>query len=360
MDRLKPRVSVWLELGGRRVFGRREAELLEGVRKLGSLLAAAKALGQSYAHAWERVERLERELGVRVLEARRGGEGGGGAKLTEEGLRLLTKYLKLEEKAEKLLASGAEKLEVEAGPKLPELVIAGSDCMGVRLLAEMLSQEGVECEVYAVGSSGGLASLMLGEADIAGVHLLDEDTGEYNIPFIRRFWLEDRVVVLRGYLREQGLMVRRDNPKGITGLHSLLNPRVRFVNRNLGSGTRVLFDTLLRKVALEMGVGFKELTSRIRGYEVELRSHREVARMVSGGKADAGFGCRGEAEAHGLNFIPLACERFDFAVDRRKLGKPCVKRFMELLSSDGFWSEVERRGLGLRRVMETGRVIKTG
>ncbi len=129
------------------------------------------------------------------------------------------------------------------------------------------------------------------ETDVAGLHLIDEESGEYNLPFVEKYG-KGKVVLIRGYSREQGIIIPKGNPKGGIrgGIRDLLRSDVSIVNRNKGAGTRFLLDSLLKRIAAEDGVSFNDLMGRINGYYYEVRTHTAVAAAVSQGKADAGGG----------------------------------------------------------------------
>lgn len=361
---LKPAFSLWLEKEGKRIVGEELAEVLEGVQATGSLMAACRALGVSYAHIWEKVDGAQRALGKAILEARKGGGGGGGCRLTEAGAQLLARYRELQGRVEALLTAEAGASRVRRRlflrrQRLPDLAVIGSHCVGVEVLLELLAAKHPEArlEVAYVGSAGGLAAIMLGEADMAGVHLLDEETGQYNLPFLKRSWIEDRAVLIRGYAREQGFIVAKGNSKGISGVEDLLSPGVRFINREAGSGTRALLDRRLRGLAASKGVSLRNLTRGIRGYGLEVRSHRDVATAVASGRADMGLGICAAAAEFDLGFIPLEEELFDFVVEERRLTKPLVAAFIKFLGSEDFKAELEARALGLRVLPDTGRIL---
>ncbi len=264
-------------------------------------------------------------------------------------------YIEIPEHVE-MLGEGEEHEVVLLGEtlQLADLTIIGSHCIGVDLLLSML-RERIKPKVINVGSSGGLAAVRRGESDISGMHLVDEATGEYNLPFIRRLGLEDRVYLVRGYFREQGIVVQKGNPRGISGVEDLLEG-VRFINRNPGSGTRVLLDLELGKLAEERGVELRELTARITGYEIEAKSHSAVAAAVAHGRADAGIAIRTVAEQYGLDFIPLREEEYDFAIPREKIEKREVQDFLSALRSSEFRQMLERTP-GLKPAPNTGEVL---
>ncbi len=264
-------------------------------------------------------------------------------------------YIEIPEHVE-MLGEGEEHEVVLLGEtlQLADLTIIGSHCIGVDMLLSML-RERIKPKVINVGSSGGLAAVRRGESDISGMHLVDEATGEYNLPFIRRLGLEDMVYLVRGYFREQGIVVQKGNPRGISGVEDLLEG-VRFINRNPGSGTRVLLDLELGKLAEERGVELRELTARITGYEIEAKSHSAVAAAVAHGRADAGIAIRTVAEQYGLDFIPLREEEYDFAIPREKIEKREVQDFLSALRSSEFRQMLERTP-GLKPAPNTGEVL---
>jgi putative molybdopterin biosynthesis protein len=243
--------------------------------------------------------------------------------------------------------------------KLADLTIIGSHCLGIDVVLELLRRRfpGINAKVINAGSSGGLAAVRRGEADIAGTHLLDDVTGEYNLPFIERFGIVDKTVLVRGYEREQGFIIEKSNPKRVSGIMDLLREGVSFVNRNPGSGTRVLLDSLLMSVAKEKNLDFEQIKSSIQGYGFEAKSHSAVAVAVLHGKADLGLGIRTVADRYGLDFIPVSKENFDFVISLNRLRRKPIKKFLETLKSEEFKKTVLDRVPGIIPTNETGRVI---
>ncbi|OGD45883.1 hypothetical protein A3K70_00335 [Candidatus Bathyarchaeota archaeon RBG_16_48_13] len=354
-----PKFKVWLEVDGKRAIGDQESQILEGIQKLGSFMGTAKALGISYAHAWNSIDSVSKVIGASVVEAKAGGKYGGGAKLTDAGLELLKRYQELERRAEPLISAPTQQTKQSifgSMTKIPDFTVIGSDCIGVDIIVRMmLSKEEFSREVVRVGSSGGLAAIMMGEADVAGIHLFDQETGSYNVPFLRRYWIADKAVLIRGYLRDLGLIVKKGNPKQIAGVGDLIRHDVRFVNRSLGSGTRTMLDLELKKEFEKKGLKFKDIPERVKGYSMELKSHNEVAEAILKGGADAGLGIRASALNYKLDFLPVTQENFDFVVEEARLGKPLVGLFMEQLTSKEFSNKAKR--LGLHTTKETGKTI---
>ncbi len=191
------------------------------------------------------------------------------------------------------------------------LLAVGSDDLVLDLLARRLEQQHPEIHFAArpVGSLSGLIALHERRAHLAGIHLLDADSGEYNVSYVKHLLPEERVVLVNLARREQGLMLAVGNPKGIRGLRDLTRRGVRLVNRQAGAGTRLLLHHRLRTARID--------PSGIAGYERELPTHEAVATAIAAGAADAGPGVRAAAQAHGLDFLPLGEERYDLAIPRR-------------------------------------------
>lgn len=190
------------------------------------------------------------------------------------------------------------------------IVAVGSHDMTLDLLGDYLHAQDPNVTLVSahVGSLGGLLALQRNEAHLAGSHLLDEETGDYNVGAIRRVLSpHGRRVVLLGFVgRRQGLIVAPGNPKNIAGLEDLLRPDIRYVNRQPGAGTRLLLDHELRKHGLD--------PARIHGYDRQESSHAAVAAAVAAGDADCGLGIQAAAHAQHLDFIPLFNERYDLVI----------------------------------------------
>jgi putative molybdopterin biosynthesis protein len=196
-----------------------------------------------------------------------------------------------------------------------------------------------------------------GEPDLAGVHLQDEETGEYNVPFIPRFGLEKSAVLVRGYDREQGLIVKRGNPKNIRRVEDLLRDGVLFINRNKGSGTRLLIDRHLSKLASSRGADLETLSRKIQGYGYEAKTHSAVAAAVRNDRADVGFGIRTVAEVPGLEFVKVDDEKYDFLIPRDRMNKRSVTAFLDLLKSKEFSNALRLRAPGLSTNQLSGTIL---
>jgi molybdate-binding protein/DNA-binding transcriptional regulator YhcF (GntR family) len=211
-----------------------------------------------------------------------------------------------------------------------DLRIVASDDIALDLLVARFKalKPDITVQLDFTGSLGGLIALQQGKADLAGIHLLDVESGEYNYPYIKRLLPGVKVSVISLAYRAQGLIVASGNPKKIKGLEDLRRPDVVMINRQSGSGTRVLLDLKL----LELGIRPEE----IRGYNNETKTHFEVANAVASGKADVGLGIAIAAKGFGLDFVPLFRERYDLVVPVDKLEKNEVNSLFEIVRSEEF------------------------
>jgi len=229
------------------------------------------------------------------------------------------------------------------------ILAIGSHDISLDLLASRIRQEDPTLSLASanVGSMGGILAIKEGQAHIAGTHLLDPETGDFNISYVlKQLKPEDAVLVHLGW-REQGLMVMPGNPVGITGIADLAREGVRFVNRQKGSGTRVLLDYELERLGLDTG--------DITGYRREMFTHTAVAAAVAGGSADAGLGVLAAAKALKLDFVPVSRERYDLLVLRSFVGSRGYQALLAVLADDEYRREVE--ALGGYDLSESGKII---
>jgi putative molybdopterin biosynthesis protein len=205
------------------------------------------------------------------------------------------------------------------------IVSIGSHDLIMDYIGSILARKGPTLSSAHVGSMGGVMALKRGEAHIAPIHLLDEETGEYNKVYIDKYLAKENVVLVKGVKREQGFMTAKGNPKNIFSVQDLTRGDVTFVNRQKGSGTRILTDYLLRK----NGIG----TDAIRGYDRDMTTHMAVAAAVESGTADVGVGVASAAKAMNLDFIPIGFEEYDFAIPRQYIETEMIKSFLQVLRS---------------------------
>ena len=218
------------------------------------------------------------------------------------------------------------------------ILCTGSHDLAIGVLEDQLKLLYPELKIAAtnVGSFGGLLALQRGETHMAGTHLLDPASGIYNIPDIQRAIPNVPVVLVHLAQREQGIIVRRGNPKALRGLEDLARHDIRFVNRQPGSGTRVLLDYQLKKLRIE--------AAAIAGYEREEFTHMAVGVAVASSLADAGLGVRGAAQALSLDFIPVANEQYDLLIARRFFESPRGELLLATICSDSFKRAVSSLG----------------
>ena len=216
------------------------------------------------------------------------------------------------------------------------LVSIGSHDMIIDVMNDMMAERfpGMNLSGTHVGSMAGLMALSRGETVIAPTHLLDEETGEYNVSYIKKIFPGEEMALIKGVDRIQGIMVKKGNPLGITGVKDLT--RVRYVNRQRGAGTRVLLDYKLKQAGIKPDM--------INGYDKEAATHMAVAALVASEEIDAGMGIKPAADAMGLDFIEVGTEEYDFAIRAENLELPQVKAFRQILESEEFHEKLAEMG----------------
>jgi putative molybdopterin biosynthesis protein len=221
---------------------------------------------------------------------------------------------------------------------LNTVVMVGSHDLTLDILANLLGKfyPPIFFSSHPVGSLGGILAIKNGICDMAGLHLLDPETGEYNFPYLRHYLKGIAVRVIHLVYREQGLIVQRGNPKRIKGLEDLLRKDITFINRQKGSGTRILLDHTLKTLFLE--------PSQIQGYEKEEYTHMAVASTVASGITDAGLGILPAARAMDLDFIPIAKERYDLVIPSIHFEDEKIQRVIETIRSNEFKKMVSQMG----------------
>jgi putative molybdopterin biosynthesis protein len=226
------------------------------------------------------------------------------------------------------------------------LAMGSHDPMLDLLSQHLMTAHSIRLVSANVGSMGGLVALRRGEAHLAGSHLLDEETGEYNVRYVQQHLRKQPVKLITFAHREQGLIVPRGNPKGVQSLDDL--PNLNYVNRQRGAGTRLLLDYELK----QRGIAPED----VNGYEREEYTHLAVAAAVATGIADCGLGVRSAAIALDLDFVPVGWERYDLVIPERHMEHPGVQALVAMLENDNFLRDLANQpGYDTR---ETGQIIQ--
>jgi molybdate-binding protein/DNA-binding transcriptional regulator YhcF (GntR family) len=232
--------------------------------------------------------------------------------------------------------SGAAGQEKPADPMDKNTIyIIGSHDMALNLLVDQTqrSHKDVKVKVTNAGSLGGLIALQEERAHLAGIHLLDEETGEYNYPYVKKVLPGREVAIVHLAFRIQGLMFARGNPKGIKSIADLKRKDITFVNRQQGAGTRVLLDIHLR----QLGISPKD----IKGYNKELDTHVAVGLEVAHGHADIALGIEAAARSCNIDFIPLFRERYDLIIPLANYRSPLLAPLLKVVASPEFKAVVD-------------------
>lgn len=308
--------------------------LLALVAEEGSIAQAAQRKGLSYRHAWGLLREVEERLGGALIAKARGR----GSVLSELGEAVLRSQRlcgeRLQGNLQALASEVASDLNRWLVPHALDLRIHASHGYAVASLVTALVARQVPMEIKYRDSVDAITALARGECDLAGFHL---PRGDFRAACADayRHWLDpQRHVFIHLTRRKQGLFVGRGNPKRIAGLADLARADIRFVNRQPGSGTRMLIDLLLTRIGVD--------PERVNGYASSELTHSAIAAFVASGMADVGFGVEPAAHHFGLDFIPIADEDYYFACDRVQLEREPLAAVLALLRSDGFRHDVAR------------------
>ncbi|MGE4533084.1 substrate-binding domain-containing protein [Halomonas sp.] len=304
--------------------------LLEAVHRHGKLTQAAKTVGVSYRHAWNLLSKWEEFFGITLVKLERGR----GARLAPLGEKLLWAEQRVIARLDPQLESLGSELNLAIQQELegvqPVLRLHASHGFAVELLPQHLREMSLDLQYCSPREA--LASLNRGSCDLAGFHLPRGEVGEV-VSRDYRDLLKPRSHRVVGFIaRSQGLMVAPGNPKMICSLAGLEKEGVRFINRQVASGTRALFDGLL----VEAGIP----ASQVYGYVMEEYTHSAVAAYVAAGMADVGFGVEAAARRFGLDFIPLATEEYLLICHRRNLKDSRFSELLKVLEGNEFQAAV--------------------
>ena len=216
------------------------------------------------------------------------------------------------------------------------LISIGSHDILMDIVSDIIARkyDNITLSSTHVGSMGGLLALKRNETIIAPTHLLDENTGIYNIAILKEMFGEGKVSLIKGFNRIQGLMVKKGNPLNIKNIEDIT--KYRFVNRQRGAGTRVLLDYKLKLLGID--------PKRIDGYDKELSTHMAVAASVKSPYTDCGMGVKSAADSMGLDFIEVGVEEYDFAIYTKNLNDIKVQKFIEIIKSNELHDKLEKLG----------------
>jgi len=240
-----------------------------------------------------------------------------------------------EERKDSAQAAKALSKKTETGKAL---VIVASHDVALNMLVSRLRQKNpnIKIDVTYAGSLGGLIALQEGRADLAGIHLLDAETGEYNYPYVKHLLPSREVAIVHLAYRIQGLMFAAGNPKGIKSIEDMRRSDVTLINRQTGSGTRILLDQELRQLGIA--------PSHVKGYAREVDTHLAVARSIAGGKADVGLGIEAAARACHIDFLPLYRERYDMVMPIENHKNKRLAPLLKVIASKDFQKAVTEAG----------------
>jgi len=297
--------------------------LLTAIQNSGSIADAARTTRMSYRRAWGMLRRFEKQFGAPLVIKTRGQ----GTRLSPLSQKLLWADRRVTARLSPTLESLSSELERELGsllaPQQSSLRINASHGFAVAALVEALGKSHVPVDLKYRNSTEAAAALARGECDLAGLHVAEGPFQNASLaPYLA--WLDPRrhVLIMLAH-RTQGLFVAPGNPKRIKSFEDLARSDLRFVNRQVGSGTRLLVDLLLARQGVDV--------ARVAGYESTEFTHAAVAAYIASGMADVGFGLEAAARRFGLDFISLLRERYFFACEAGAVGMTPLRGVIELL-----------------------------
>src|SRR5690625_2893110 len=304
-------------------------DILSEIRATRKITAAAASAGMSYRHVWNLIEKWGEFFGQPLVESRQGS----GTTLTPFGEKLVWAGERLEARLRPLLQNLSQELQTEVNQMLDSgptvLRVHASHGFAVPKLRELLMQSPeIDVDFRYVGNQYSLVSLAQDGCDLAGMHLPRGDLRAGSIRLAKGWLNESEHRVISFVSREMGLMVAKGNPLGITGVSSLPDPKIRFVNRDPASGTRLLFEQFLAQHQIE--------PQTITGYSTAEFTHAAVAAYVASGLADVAFGVEAAARQFGLDFLRLLTEDYVFVCPRQILETPAMQRVLTVMRSPEF------------------------
>ena len=310
-------------------------DVLNEIRVTGKISRAAEHAGVSYRHVWNLIEKWSAYFDAPLVERRQGR----GTSLTELGAKLVWAGQRLQARLGPQLQNLSQELETEINQLLPHapaiIRVHASHGFAVSKLRELLSrQTDLRVDLRYVSNQNSLVSLAHGDCELAGIHLPQGEVRKASIAAMKG-WVKPGLHRVIGLVtREMGLMVKRGNPLGIASLDQLLDPSIRFINRDPDSGTRLLFEQLLSQRSLE--------GARISGYERIEFTHAAVAAYVASDMADVSFGVEAAARQFDLDFVRLVTEDYFFVCRKQILEQEPIKRVIAIMRGEEFQNAIEQ------------------
>ena len=320
--------------------------LLDSIQTEGAILQAAKGLGLSYRHAWGLLREAESVFGTPLLEKHRGR----GTTLTRFATTLLWAEKRIAARLSPTLETLSSELETELAKSVlcnnRTIRLCASHGFAISTLMEHINRLELPIKLRYQNSMEALATLAQGDCEIAGFHLpvnvYEDSVLQLYLRFLSR---EDHCLIHLANLK-QGLLIAKGNPKRILSFKDLTRNDIRFVNRQIGSGTRQVLETLLSKNKID--------SSHINGFETTEFTHAAVAAYIASNMADVGFGVETAAHRFGLDFVPLVEERYFFAIARDTLESNTIREMLSIMRSGEFIQEINQ--LGGYDATETGKI----
>ena len=324
--------------------------LLSAIQKTGSIAQAAQQVGLSYRYAWGLLREGEQMFNDALMSKTRGQ----GTRLTELAEKLIWADRRVAARLSPTLESLSSELETELNKNLPDKIkpvrLHASHGFAVAALLNRFNNEQFPVETLYRNSTDAVAALARRECDLAGFHI---PTGEFEAAAFAQYskWLKPKThCLIHLALRNQGLFVAPGNPKNVTGIADLNKNQIRFVNRQKGSGTRMLMELMLAKHHIN--------PNQINGFDNTEFTHSAVAAFIASGMAEVGFGVQTAAQRFGLDFIPLVKERYFLALPLAALDDPVIQHVIEVLQSDQYRDEVNQ--LAGYDAADTGKIQSLG
>lgn len=298
--------------------------LLAAINEHGALQQAARQLNVSYRHAWGLMEKWQQVFGLPLIEKQRGR----GTRLAPAGQYLLQAHQHLQARLLPQLSNQATQLrhqlqQLQAASQPHRLKIFASHGLAVGALQRQLLQQEIAVDLHFHGSLESLQALNAGDCDIAGFHIPVGELGRQMAPDYLRLLNSQTITLIYLVRRQQGLMLAAGNPLNIQSLADLQNPQLHFINRQRGSGTRLLLDQLLTAQQID--------PAHVHGYVQEEFTHMAVAAMIASGAADCGFGIAAVAQKFALDFLPLCEEHYCLAIPKNRMQDNAVQAMLKTL-----------------------------